>query len=92
MRAFYVIGVDLELGLGEGAGIAVEQEVVALLVGLGLLCVREDVDQAVEVCGGAVVQDALEQLAAVTFRYTVQDIQGVGYMRCCEQLCCARSA
>ena len=48
MRAFHVVGVNLQLRLGRDAGRLAQQDVAALLAGVGALGVGSDVDQSAE--------------------------------------------
>ena len=71
MRALHVVGVDLELRLRLDLGVVAEQQVLAGLVGVGLLRVLVDVDVSGEDAGRAVVQDALVELVALAVRLSV---------------------
>src|SRR5262245_21881057 len=68
MRAFHVIGVNLQLRLGvNGGGVGKEQVLIGLL-GIGLLRFLLDQDAAVEDAFGAVIQNAIVILVAVAIR------------------------
>ena len=48
VRAFHIVGIDLELWLRVGGGVVGEQQVLVRLLGVGLLRVRPDEDASVD--------------------------------------------
>lgn len=68
VAAFHIIGIDLQLRPGIGLGGVADQQVVVGLVGLRLLRVRDDPDQAVEMRQAAVVENPFEYLVAMATR------------------------
>ena len=84
MAALDVVGVDLELGLGVDLGIVRQQQIVVLLVGVGLLRVLVDDDLAGEHGVRAAVDHALVELVRVAAGGHVVDAdQVVDVLRPC---------
>jgi hypothetical protein len=77
VRAFDVVGVDLELGLGEELRGLVEQEALADLVAVGALGAGLDQDLALEDADRAAVEHLLEDLPALAVGGAVGDEDGV---------------
>ena len=77
VRALHVVGVDLELGLGQELRIPVEEERLADLVAVGLLRPRPHQDLALEHAHGSVAQDLLEHLPALAAGRAVDHEHGV---------------
>ena len=73
VRAFHVVGEDLQLRLGVDGRVVGQQQRLVGLLGVGLLGVLADEDLAVEDAAGLAVEDALVQLVAGAVRLGVVD-------------------
>ena len=70
-----VFGIDFKLGLGIDAGRFAQQDVAALLAGIGPLGIGSDVDQPPELADGIAACDTLHERIARAVRHVVRRAQ-----------------
>ena len=80
MRAFHVVGVDLQERLAVDFRRRGKDDVAVVLVRISLLGIRCNIDMTIEDAGSFVIQDTLEFLVAGTMRYIMIHLQEVLHM------------